>query len=386
MVPPLKFSVKMSAVATSFSTISRPCGLATSTAMLCLFRLNVAKNPAPVPGSRRVLSPCRGSKALEIDAGIEPHRLQQKHQVLGHDVPRSARRIRAAADSGKARIERGDANVERHHHIGQSLPAGIVEMRSAGEIADFLAHSGEEPLHLRRIAVAGGIGETDLVDSASRECHRQPHHIVFLDLAGNRATQRSRHTRFDLGRRMVRVAPRHDVAYLLDHLGVSLSHVGERVWLACRDGNGDLVGARLQGRLRTPQVGHQRHHVQAAQADQRLCLYRVASPHPLRDHTKAGDLLPLNRGAGGRLLQAFDGAKGTLYDEIRKQGIAVTIGDRVAELAGISAPIVDGSGRCLGAVTLSMPVQRFKKRHERTVLAAARSLSAAVGGVLPSRS
>ncbi|MEP6655959.1 MAG: IclR family transcriptional regulator, partial [Betaproteobacteria bacterium] len=120
------------------------------------------------------------------------------------------------------------------------------------------------------------------------------------------------------------------------------------------------------------------------QAQQRLCLYRVDSPHPLRDHTRAGDLLPLDRGAGGRLLQAFDGAKGARYDDIRKQGIAVTIGDRVAELAGISAPVLDGSGRCLGAVTLSMPAQRFKKRHERIVLATARSLSATVGGVLPS--
>jgi DNA-binding IclR family transcriptional regulator len=34
----------------------------------------------------------------------------------------------------------------------------------------------------------------------------------------------------------------------------------------------------------------------------RLCLHRVDSPQVVRDHIKAGDLLPLNRGAGGRVL------------------------------------------------------------------------------------
>lgn len=35
------------------------------------------------------------------------------------------------------------------------------------------------------------------------------------------------------------------------------------------------------------------------QGDQRLCLYRVDSPLPVRDHIRAGELLPLDRGAGG---------------------------------------------------------------------------------------
>lgn len=116
------------------------------------------------------------------------------------------------------------------------------------------------------------------------------------------------------------------------------------------------------------------------QGRQRLCLYRVDSPHPLRDHIKAGDLLPLNRGAGGRVLQAFAGAKGAPYDRIRRDGIAISIGDRIPELAGISAPVRDAEGQCIGAVTLSMPVQRLHKSYERKVLAAAHSLTVAMGG------
>src|SRR3954470_2879074 len=59
------------------------------------------------------------------------------------------------------------------------------------------------------------------------------------------------------------------------------------------------------------------------QGEQRLCLHRVDSPHVVRDHTRAGDLLPLDRGAGGRVLCAFAGARGALYDTIRKQGYVV---------------------------------------------------------------
>jgi DNA-binding IclR family transcriptional regulator len=38
----------------------------------------------------------------------------------------------------------------------------------------------------------------------------------------------------------------------------------------------------------------------------RLCLYRVDSPHPVRDHIRAGDVLPADRGTGARVLIAFD--------------------------------------------------------------------------------
>ena len=66
-------------------------------------------------------------------------------------------------------------------------------------------------------------------------------------------------------------------------------------------------------------------------------LHRVDSDQPLRDHVKAGDLLPLNRGAGGRVLMAFGGTKGALYSRIRRDEVLVIEGDRTPELAGISA-------------------------------------------------
>jgi DNA-binding IclR family transcriptional regulator len=116
------------------------------------------------------------------------------------------------------------------------------------------------------------------------------------------------------------------------------------------------------------------------QGDQRLCLYRVDSPHVVRDHTKAGDLLPLDRGAGGRVLSAYAGAKGAIHAQIRRDGIAVMTGDRVAGLAGISAPVFGPEGEVVGALTLTMPTSRMKKQFAADVRNAAARLTARLGG------
>jgi DNA-binding IclR family transcriptional regulator len=96
------------------------------------------------------------------------------------------------------------------------------------------------------------------------------------------------------------------------------------------------------------------------QGDQRLCLFRVDSPQLLRDHVKAGDVLPLDRGAGGRILMAFSGAKGKVYDKIRKDGFIHSTSDRVPGLVGVSAPVWKGEGQLVGALTLTVPESRFK--------------------------
>ncbi len=118
----------------------------------------------------------------------------------------------------------------------------------------------------------------------------------------------------------------------------------------------------------------------ARQGDLRLCLYRVNSPQPVRDHVEVGHLLPLDRGAGGRVLMAFSGAKGAIYDRIRNEGVAALAGDRSPALAGISAPVFRPMGELVGAVTLSMPANRFRKSHVPKVKAAAAGITAALGG------
>ena len=123
-----------------------------------------------------------------------------------------------------------------------------------------------------------------------------------------------------------------------------------------------------------------------AQGDARLCLYRVDSPQPVRDHIRAGDVLPLNRGTGGRVLTAF-GAKPagtlstkdkTLYARIREQGYFSAVGDRLEGVAGISAPVFRADGSLAAALTLTMPAERYDERHVQKLLEAARRLTGLV--------
>ena len=123
------------------------------------------------------------------------------------------------------------------------------------------------------------------------------------------------------------------------------------------------------------------------QGDSRLCLYRVDSPHPIRDHIRAGDLLPAGRGSGGRVLTAFSSAAATvadanerlLHDRIRQQGYYAASGDRLADVAGVSAPVFRADGQLAAAVTLTMPANRYTDAHIPAVIQAARELSGRVG-------
>jgi DNA-binding IclR family transcriptional regulator len=122
------------------------------------------------------------------------------------------------------------------------------------------------------------------------------------------------------------------------------------------------------------------------QGDARLCLYRVDSPHPVRDHVRAGEVLPLYRGSGGRVLVAFDDALMksvpaedlAFYARIVQQGFYAATGDRLAEVAGISAPVFRHERQIAGALTLTMPVHRYKEKYIGQLVSAARDLSARI--------
>lgn len=115
------------------------------------------------------------------------------------------------------------------------------------------------------------------------------------------------------------------------------------------------------------------------QGDQRLILFRVNSPQPLSDHSRVGELLPLQRGTGGHVIMAFSGAKGVLYDQIRRDRVIALVSDRVPELAGVSAPVFETGDRLVGAITLTLPRERFHEGLVPHVRAAAASLSGQLG-------
>jgi DNA-binding IclR family transcriptional regulator len=120
------------------------------------------------------------------------------------------------------------------------------------------------------------------------------------------------------------------------------------------------------------------------QGEQRLVLLRVDSPQLLRDHVRAGDVLPLDRGAGGRVLMAFAGARGRLYEQIRRDGYLALNGDRVPGLVGISAPVWNAGQELVGALTLTVPEQRLKPAFAGELRQTAARLTALLGGAAPS--
>ena len=132
------------------------------------------------------------------------------------------------------------------------------------------------------------------------------------------------------------------------------------------------------------------YHVRQGQAPNqtRLCLYRVDSPHPVRDHIRAGDVLPLRQGTGGRVLSAFGAgddsrrvtpAEQRVHARIRADGFMTAVGDRLEDVAGISAPVFHVDGSIAASLTLTMPAHRFDERHVGKVLGAARRLTGQVG-------
>jgi DNA-binding IclR family transcriptional regulator len=115
------------------------------------------------------------------------------------------------------------------------------------------------------------------------------------------------------------------------------------------------------------------------QGDKRLCLYRVDSNQALRDHIKVGDLLPMDKGAGARVIRAFEGAKDKISMQIHKDMVLAISGDRVKEISGYAAPVFNSEG-LLGAITLTMPSYRFDASQAKIVKASAKKLTELLGG------
>lgn len=120
------------------------------------------------------------------------------------------------------------------------------------------------------------------------------------------------------------------------------------------------------------------------EGDHRVCLYRIHSRHSIRAEVQPGDVQPLERGAGGRVLLAFSGAPGAPYDEVRHRLVYLSTGERDPETAGISAPVFGAQQRLVGALGIVGPVSRMgvaeMERYRPRLLQFAAQATAALGG------
>lgn len=106
--------------------------------------------------------------------------------------------------------------------------------------------------------------------------------------------------------------------------------------------------------------------------DQRVCIAALESPHGLRTIVPVGAALPMDRGSAGRVLEG----------EVPRTGWVQTVGEREPGVASVSAPVRDGEGSVVAAVSVSGPIDRLGKQpgrpHGESVLMAAASIEAAL--------
>jgi DNA-binding IclR family transcriptional regulator len=106
--------------------------------------------------------------------------------------------------------------------------------------------------------------------------------------------------------------------------------------------------------------------------DRRVCTVSLESPHGLRTIVPLGASLPLDRGSAGRVLRG----------DWNTKGWAESVGEREEGVASVSAPVLDGRGDVLAAVSVSGPIQRTSRspgrRYGAAVVDAARAVESAL--------
>lgn len=120
------------------------------------------------------------------------------------------------------------------------------------------------------------------------------------------------------------------------------------------------------------------------EGDIRSCVARVEGPQSVRHNVRIGERLPLDRGAPGRVILAFSGARGAPYETIRERGYHISMGEREAEVSSVAAPVFGLNWRLLGSMCISGPSSRLGKakleKHAKAVIMAANQLSYALAG------
>lgn len=120
------------------------------------------------------------------------------------------------------------------------------------------------------------------------------------------------------------------------------------------------------------------------EADTRICVVRVDGPQPIRHHARLGEVLPLDRGAAGRVLLAYSGEPGEPYESIRRAGHHTTFGERDPAVGSVAVPVFRQDRVLAGAVAITAPVERFTPaaaaRHLRWLASAASRLTLCLGG------
>ncbi len=132
----------------------------------------------------------------------------------------------------------------------------------------------------------------------------------------------------------------------------------------------------------------------------RLCTFVIDSPSSVRAVTTLGARYPLHLGAAGKALLANLGPSSitavlkdadvgreqipsllSQLDDIRRDGYAISVGERVPDVAAVAAPVF-ASGHLLGCVAVAGPEERMSRRipeHRDAVVRTAHHIADQMG-------
>lgn len=106
----------------------------------------------------------------------------------------------------------------------------------------------------------------------------------------------------------------------------------------------------------------------------RVCVSAAEPPSGLRDTVPIGARLPMTAGSGAKVLAAWadPGTQRALLNdavfgerallEVRRRGWAQSVAEREPGVASVSAPVRDGAGNVVAAVSVSGPIDRMGRR------------------------
>ncbi|MDS1116674.1 IclR family transcriptional regulator [Gordonia westfalica] len=107
---------------------------------------------------------------------------------------------------------------------------------------------------------------------------------------------------------------------------------------------------------------------------ERVCVAAMEPPTGLRDTVPVGTRFPMSAGSAAKVLLAWADPttqRALLHDsvfseralhEIRRRGWAQSAGERAAGVASVSAPVRDGNGEVVAAISVSGPIDRMGRR------------------------
>ena len=155
----------------------------------------------------------------------------------------------------------------------------------------------------------------------------------------------------------------------------------------------ELAAAQILTRLRD--VTGESTQLYRRSGSVRRCVAAVERPTGLRDTVPVGAELPMTAGSAAQVLLAWEDPDAVaelatksrfspaVLTTVRRRGWAASVAEREAGVASVSAPVFDGAGAVVAAVSVSGPIDRLTRQpgrlHATEVVAAGRALSRAAG-------